>query len=427
MSLAERLKGIIPIVCLILIGEMIFSLPFHVTRFFRPTMLQVFACTNLELGAMFSAYGVTAMIAYFPGGTIADRYSARKLMALAAFTTALGGIYMATIPSIMGMTALYGYWGVTSILLFWAAMIRATREWGGSSSQGKAFGLLEGGRGLVAAGVASVTVYLFSSYLPAEIVNTTDDERRAGLQAVIWTYTVLTALVGALVWMFIPDSEIGSGDDARKLDVKSIKRVLGMPAVWLIAMIVICAYCGYKALDNYSLFAVDAYGMNEVEGAKLSTWAAWIRPVAAVCIGIFADKVSSAKATTWSFSILVLSYALFVFITPDAGKMTILYITIFLTATVVYGLRGLYFALLEESKIPPAVTGTAVGVISLVGYTPDIFIMPVAGWLIDRTPGAGGHQHFFAVMMGISLLGLIAIILLRRTMSSAEAQAEPVL
>ena len=415
MFSSSKIRDVLGILCLILIGEVIFSLPFHITRFFRPSVLDVFSFTNLQLGAMFSAYGITGMISYFPGGAIADRYSARKLMAMSAFLTAVGGMYMSTIPSVLGMTVLYAYWGVTSILLFWAAMIRATREWGGTKSQGRAFGLLDGGRGLVAAGVASVTVYLYSTYLPQDVTSATTLERQTGLEMVIWIYTALTFAVGCLVWFLIPDNEANESDVAsRKITWLQIKSVLSLAPVWLIAIIVICAYCGYKGLDNYTIFAVDAYGMNEIEAAELSTWAAWIRPFAAVGIGIFADRISSSKATTWSFTILIVSYALFAFIEPEPGKTSILYITIFFTAATVYGLRGLYFALMEESKIPSKVTGTAVGAISLIGYTPDIFIMPVAGWLIDRSPGAAGHQHFFTLMMGFSLLGLIAVVLLRR-------------
>ena len=164
MSSLQRSQRFLTLFCLILIGELIFALPFHVTRFFRPTVLEVFQFTNFELGAMFSAYGVTAMVAYLPGGAIADRFSPRRLMAFSAFTTALGGVYMVTIPSVMGMTLLYGYWGVTSILLFWAALIRSTRAAGGASEQGRVFGLLDAGRGLVAAGVASVVVWLYSSF-----------------------------------------------------------------------------------------------------------------------------------------------------------------------------------------------------------------------------------------------------------------------
>jgi len=71
-------------------GEIIFSLPFQIPRFFRPTLLQVFDLSNAELGDIFAIYGVTAMEAYFPGGVIADRYSPRKLMAISLVATALG-------------------------------------------------------------------------------------------------------------------------------------------------------------------------------------------------------------------------------------------------------------------------------------------------------------------------------------------------
>ena len=403
MSSLQRSQRFLTLFCLILIGELIFALPFHVTRFFRPTVLEVFQFTNFELGAMFSAYGVTAMVAYLPGGAIADRFSPRRLMAFSAFTTALGGVYMVTIPSVMGMTLLYGYWGVTSILLFWAALIRSTRAAGGASEQGQVFGLLDAGRGLVAAGVASVVVWLYSSFLPVDVASASLQERTEGLRWVIWSYTGLTALAGLLVWFLIPEQS-GEGRSARDaFSPARIRKVLSLPSVWLIAVVVICAYCGFKAIDNYAVFVVDAYGMTDVEGAQLSTWAAWIRPIAALVIGIGSDRLSTGKSTAWCFGILTCSYLGFVLYEPVPGKYTILYITIFISAVVIYGLRALYFALMETSKVPVGMTGTAVGVISLVGYTPDIFLMPIAGWLIDRSPGAQGHQDFFTLMLGVAL------------------------
>jgi MFS family permease len=157
------------IFCLVIAGEMIFSLPFHVARYFRPTVLGVFSLSNAALGDIFAVYGVMAMLAYFPGGAIADRFSARKLMTVSLLATAVGGFYMAQIPGRTGLSLLFAYWGMTTILLFWAALIRTTREWGGPLTQGRAFGLLDGGRGLVAAGVAMLAVLLFSGTLPAEL------------------------------------------------------------------------------------------------------------------------------------------------------------------------------------------------------------------------------------------------------------------
>lgn len=55
-------------VTLVFAGEIIFALPFHTARYFRPTLLESFGFSNTELGDVFAIYGVMAMIAYFPGG-----------------------------------------------------------------------------------------------------------------------------------------------------------------------------------------------------------------------------------------------------------------------------------------------------------------------------------------------------------------------
>ena len=155
---------------------------------------------------------------------------------------------------------------MTSILLFWAALIRSTRAAGGASEQGQVFGLLDAGRGLVAAGVASVVVWLYSSFLPVDVASASLQERTEGLRWVIWSYTGLTALAGLLVWFLIPEQS-GEGRSARDaFSPARIRKVLSLPSVWLIAVVVICAYCGFKAIDNYAVFVVDAYGMTDGRG-----------------------------------------------------------------------------------------------------------------------------------------------------------------
>ena len=75
---------------LVVAGEMIFGLPFNIPRYFRPTLLEAFDFTNTQLGDVFAAYGVMAMLAYFPGGVLADRFSTRVLMTTSLIATAAG-------------------------------------------------------------------------------------------------------------------------------------------------------------------------------------------------------------------------------------------------------------------------------------------------------------------------------------------------
>ena len=86
----------------------------------------------------------------------------------------------------------------------------------------------------------------------------------------------------------------------------------------------------------------------------------------------------------------------------------------------VYSARVLYFATLEEAKIPIAVTGTAVGFISVVGYTPDIFTGLINGYFLDKYNEVVGHQIVFGIMTVFSIIGFIASYMLYKHSKSTQ-------
>lgn len=408
MTVLHRRVGIL--LTLIFAGEIIFSLPFHIARFFRPTFLDAFSLTNAQIGDAFAVYGVTAMLAYFPGGAIADRFSARNLLVISLLATALGGLYMMTFPNGLGLKLLFAWWGVTTIFLFWAAMIKATREWGGSSTQGRAFGLLDGGRGLVAAGAATLAVMLLNT--PAAGSGIDEINRQQTLHSVIIFYTGLNCLAALLVWFFVPATSGLNNSNARH-SFCMVLSTLQEKRVWLQAIIVICAYCGYKGLDFFSLYAVDVLNMEKASAEKLATWSAYIRPVAAISAGFLADRLISSRVIFWGFCSLLISYTYLAFALPNTFSINIIYTNLIITFVSVFAIRAVYFALLEESHQNKQTTGAAVGVISLVGFTPDIFFAPIAGRLIDASPGVVGHHHFYGFLVCFALVGVTATLGLR--------------
>jgi sugar phosphate permease len=399
------------IFCLILAGEMIFSLPFHVPRFFRPTLLEVFNMTNAEFGDALAIYGIMAMLSYFPGGILADRFSARKLMTFSLIATSLGGIFFAKIPGQFGLSILFGFWGVTTVFLFWAAMIRVTREWGGTLAQGRAFGLLDGGRGLVAAGAASVAVFILAGWFPSELENVTQIQRTHAIRSVIYFYSVLTFGAAVIIWFFVPDSKLEDTNSGLK-PFGGIRYVLRNRSVWLQAAIVVCAYCGYKGLDFYTVYAVDILGMDEVGAARFVSNASFLRPVAAIGAGFLADWLSSKKVIGTTFFSVLISYMILAFINPAANILNIIYANLIFTFIAVYALRGVYFALLEETNIAGSHTGTAVGLISVIGFTPDIFFYSIGGRIIDASPGLVGFHNYYLFLGVFALLGLLATLIL---------------
>ncbi|MFT5470521.1 MAG: MFS family permease [Verrucomicrobiales bacterium] len=394
-------------------GESIFFLPFIIARVFRPTFLDVFGLTNLQLGACFSAYGVVAMIAYFPGGPLADRFEARKLMAVALVATALGGLLFVSLPALATLKLLYGFWGLTTILLFWAAMIRATREWGRDSTQGLAFGLLDGGRGLMTAVMGSVSVAVFAFLLPSDIDSATAEQKATAFQQIIWGFGFVVLTVAIFVWFALPRHASESGKKREEMSLEGVRRVLAMPTVWLQALILVCAYVGFQGTNDFSLLARDALDLNEVEAAGAGTISLWTRPVAAILAGVLADRFGAIRMTFVSFGLLLLGSSAIAAGVLAPGKMALFFFVVVTASAGIFALRGLYYAIMQDGKVPLVYTGSAVGVISVIGYTPDVFMGPVTGWLLDRSPGELGHQHLFATVAAFALLGILATWLFR--------------
>jgi len=394
---------------LILAGESVFILPFVLSRVFRPTVLEAFDLNNVQLGLCFSVYGIVAFLSYLFGGPLADRFSPRKLIAVSLWMTALGGLVYAAFPSFTGLKILYGYWGFTTIFLFWSPMIKATRIWGGSTSQGKAFGFLDGGRGLVGALFGIMGVLVFSLFITSEIAEASISESRAAFKYVILISTGANVFVGLLVWFFMRiDPKAEKEIILEKITVCQIQMVLRLPSVCLLMIIILCAYVGYKITDVFSLYAQDVMLYNQVQSAQVGTFLLFIRPVVGVIIGVLADRTQTVFLLIISFAVSFFGAILFATDMISYSATALFFISILIVATGVYAARALYFAVMESGRIPLALTGTAVGLISLVGYIPDVFAGPAIGYLLDNSPGVKGHQHVFWMLTVFSLIGGIA-------------------
>lgn len=71
---------------------------------------------------------MVALVSYLLGGPLADKFSPRYLMTLALVSTGASGFLLAQVPSYSTLMLLYTFWGLSTILLFWSPLLRATRE-----------------------------------------------------------------------------------------------------------------------------------------------------------------------------------------------------------------------------------------------------------------------------------------------------------
>jgi len=144
--------------------------------------------------------------------------------------------------------------------------------------------------------------------------------------------------------------------------------------------------------------------MDQVSSAEVSTIANWLRPVFALSAGFLADRWNGDRVIRICFAGMALAGGLIFFGVYEAGAF--ITFTLLTSALLgIYGLRGVYFALFNQAAVPWALTGTAVGFISFIGFTPDVFMSPLMGYLLDNNPGARGHELVFGVMAAFGIIG----------------------
>ena len=404
---------------LIIAGEAIFLLPFILMRVFKPVIREAFLISDAQIGEAQALYGITAVLSYFFGGFIADKWEARKLLSFSLMLTAIGGFSMTLIPSIFTLKILYAFWGVSTILFFWASLIKATRQWGNKHNQGLSFGLLDGGRGFFAATIALSGAGILSYFFPQKGIEVTFESKVETLQYIIGSITFIVFLVALLVWKVLPKEEVKFESDKEfQFNFKKAFSLMKEKKVVYHSLIIFCAYCAYKLTGVYGTYAKDVWNYTLEEATYFAVFIQYLRPLAAISIGWIADKFIPSKLIVPAFSVLILTSTVLGFGFLNHQPLFISITVFIFMALGTYALRGLYFAIIEETKTPIQLTGTLVGIISVVGFTPDIFMSLFNGYMLGENPTIIEYQNLFTIFTIIPIVGLFAALGFRKSIKN---------
>jgi nitrate/nitrite transporter NarK len=216
-----------------------------------------------------------------------------------------------------------------------------------------------------------------------------------------------------MAWLVLEDTvaqpvEIIGTDSSQQVDFRTIFNVLKLPVVWLTAVVILAAYSAYWGSFYFTPYATDVFLMSVVFGGAIGVGKMWLKPLAAVGAGFLGDKIGISRTIAWSFAVLIVSFSLFAFTPGNPGLVLILVANTAVASTAVFALRGIYYALLEEGGIPGALTGTVAGFVSVIGFTPDVFMPIVGGVLLDRYPAGTGYRVLFGFIAVLCSAGLVA-------------------
>jgi len=379
---------------------------------YQETILAVFNMKMTDLNMMYTVLGWVFVIGYIPSGYLSDRFSAKKLLAISLFFTGLGGLWFAQIPDTAMVPYIFAIWGFFSVFTFWCDHMKLVKLLANENEQGTFFGILDGGRGVVEAVLASIALLIFSTVLGGSL-NLVD--KRVALIAVIYMYSIVLIVTAALVMIFVTDDKkLLAKDAAKKEAVKSaafrfsdLKVIFKNPKIYLHGGIIFMGYSVFWTVYYLGGFLESNVGVNAVTVALVMVIVLWMRPVGGFIGGFLADKIGKENVQIGSLVGAAICLALTALL-PVSGGVLLFSSLIVLLGIFLYAIRGTYWSLLGDYKIDALILGTAIGVISFFGYLPDI-ILPGFNSMLWNTFGAkGGYNAYF---LSSAVLGLIGVVL----------------
>lgn len=384
---------------------------------------QATGATDVELGLLMSAFGIANFIFYFPGGVLADRFSSKKLIIFSCFSTAAAGFWYSTLPPFNILMILHVVFAVTTVFTFWAAMVKIVNNLGSSQEQGRLMGSLEAFRGLFGTIVAFISVFFFSRA----------GEGIAGLQATVKFYSVVLIIAGVCAAIFIKEPETmkikkdtSKSKKKEKIKAEDVLAVIKMPRIWLAGILVLMSYSALIFHGMVTPYMTAAFGLSGSVVAVLSTVRTYVMMmVGAMVAGILADKMGSVvKFMKYGFLGMAIFGAGYLLVPANRDLVWIIVLNFIFYGMCLYSVKALYFATIDECLVPKKLAGTASGIISLIGYCPEIFMYVWVGNIVASGEGLSGYYTVFKFMIGFAVVGVICAVLLMRLIKKAKLENE---
>lgn len=379
---------------------------------YQVTILEVFNLTQPQLNNFYSMLGMAYVIGYIPSGLIADRISAKKLIAISLFGTALCGFWFAQVPGHGSVNIIFFLWGIFSVFTFWSAHMKIVKMLSRTNEEGRFFGILDGGRGVVEALMASIGLAVFAAIIGTSQVLL---DKQSALVAVIYLYSAIVFIVGILIFIFVDDDKKlaemseNSGDraDSEKFHLKDVGKLLKNKYVYLMGGIIFMGYAVFWTVYYIGGFLQTNVGLDAVTVGTITVIILWMRPVGGFIGGFLADRIG--RPTTIKIAMAGAAILLVVAAITPASSAKLFPIIVVALGIFLYMIRGTYWSLLGLSKIEVAMMGTAIGVISFIGYLPDIILPQLNSFLWATFGDQGGYNAYFVVSAVLGLLGIVIL------------------
>ncbi|MCT1537774.1 MULTISPECIES: MFS transporter [Lysinibacillus] len=347
--------------------------------------------TGIILSAFFLGYAIMQI----PGGWLADKFGAKRVLLMAVIMWSI----------FTGLTAIA--WSLTAMIVI--RFLFGIGEGGFQPSSSKIIATIfpkeERGRAmsimLTSGGIVSLIVPLLAAYLLGTI----------GWRMMFIIIGAIGAIIAFIYWKYIqlPKDEAATAGTENTTNKVNFKELLKTPLMW---NLIIAYFCIYAV--NWGLVSWIPTYLQKNRGLDLMSigWAQTI-PAITTIIGVYGsgyiiDKLPKGmEKVLGSISCAVIGLLLYLMFTAKTVTLFIGYQTV-VSIFIAFVITLLPVIVLK--KLPSSITGSAMGIANTGGQLAG-FVTPMAiGFMVDAFNGS--FDAAFWMLIGFALICIVSLVTL---------------
>ncbi len=417
MGLDKTYKQWLTLMAIFMGGGTIYKLA-YIRAVYYTQMMTAIGANNTQMGLMMTAFAVTCVFCFLPGGWLVDLFPAKYLVSAGLIITGVAGLVEATLPPFNVILIIQGIYGISTTLLFWESMFKGVRLLGNKDEQGRLFGILEGGRGITGTLISFFSLWMYSRFTSENM----------GMRAAMLTYAIALIVFGLIALFMMEKNEVEGRVDAKQA-FKGLLKVCTLPKVWIAGFIVWMGYAAYNGLSYYSPYLVEILGMSATTASFISIIRTYLfAVVVAPLAGSLADKMGSRiRFLQYVFAIGGVAMAATILLSIINAPTWMFIGIMMIVAVIILAMRGTYYSTTAEIGIPIVLSGAALGLISQLGNAPDLYISTMYGYLLDTYAGKQGYLLVFGTMALHFLVAAVLCVILHKMNKKDELEGNRII
>ena len=353
--------------------------------------------SDLQLGRIWSVFGVVGMLSYIGGGYFKDCVATRKILVLALSLSGVLHLYVSFVPNYYVLLVISGLMGIAAIFAFFPAASKVLNYIGSQSGAGGIFGRyysLEGFGNLL---ITAFGTFIYMKCASELVVFTT----------VVRVYAVLNILAAICIHRLMGQME-DVAIQGNKVSVLQLKKILRQKKVWMIAVITMCNYMLFCSLTYITPYLSDVYFVTEEKSLVYAVVRIhFVAIFAGMIFGKIVDKKKSAMfVVKWS---LVVNVVVLGSIIVNEQFLKMRWIAVGLTMVysfVTTGVKIIAIVMISECEFSMLVMGSVIGLTSFIGYSPDAYLYSLVGRLLS-VDGEKGYLWMFMLCICVAVIGVL--------------------